>query len=506
MALVAVLVALAGAAWGQTFVDLTNGQAVNGTAIADQFPEPNQGTFHTTQYRISVPAGTTVLDVELTFNATAADLDLFLNLGSQVTAGDFDASSESLDSQESIILDTQSTPPVSSGTYYLAIVNYTQAEVPFSILAGYTGGPTSTFTPTPTPTATPTSPPGARQIAVGSTSGAAGSQVSLSVTLDNTLDAAGLELDVAFNGSLLTAGQATLGGAAGAFRVRSHAESGRLRLAMARATGLTGGAGVMLTLPFTINAGASGGTDIPVTVSSTHLYSISGSIAATGVNGQISVTGGGATHTSTPTPTLTPTRTPTPTPTQPGGNTATPTPTTQVGNHLSDINNDGAVDEKDLFILVGDWRKVVPTRTGEPGGASSTLMGRLLHPDDGSGLVGAQMELYDVEGRLLASTSSGAGGAYAFGGLVSGYYRVHASLAGYISDNLYQLVAYGGTCAARDMYLIPGSAGMGSLSGKVVSAINGGGVGSAKVELRSGIGARLGAADKYMTSQGTGAD
>ena len=479
------LFALAPAAFSQVFIDLQNGVPVQGTADVDTFPDVLTGTLHSTQYRITIPPGATGLFVSLDFTETGDhDLDLFLNLGSQVSPGvEPYASSTFVGVDESITLTPGTMPPLIAGVYYIGIANFYPVQEPFTLTATYTGGtgqpdlvarqiswggtsvtegaayfvapivsnegtvaagashvrlflsidndtnysddyevlpekavpalavaatnqprwdfnfpnladeatypvwvialvdsqnevpneinegntwkttnpitvtnaaaqsPTPTFTRTHTPTftPTPTTPGPSRQVVLESVTGPAGGTAAMNVSLSDLSDVAGLYLDVGFNGGQLSVQSVETAAITAGFRMRHNAESGRLRLAMANPSGLGPGANAAARITFAIAPGASPGAIIPVTVSETRLYSPSGGLNVAGSNGQVSVVAGGTTPT--------PTRTFTPTPTTPGGTTLTPTPTGVLVNARSDINQDGVVDELDLFILIQDWQK-----------------------------------------------------------------------------------------------------------------------------------------------------
>jgi Cohesin domain/CARDB len=135
--LFALLLLLATGASAQTFVDISSGVSIGGSAIAGS---GTGGMLHTTQYRIVVPAGATQLSISLSFDG-GSDLDLYVNRDAAVAAPEtFLWSSDSLLQPEELVIDLSSSPPLSAGTCYIAIANWKTFVVPFTLTATVTGG------------------------------------------------------------------------------------------------------------------------------------------------------------------------------------------------------------------------------------------------------------------------------------------------------------------------------------------------------------------------------
>lgn len=208
--------------------------------------------------------------------------------------------------------------------------------------------PTATPTPPPTPTPTPTQP--GRQLTAGTYAAGAGQAFDVLLRVSESNGIAGGECELTFDGGLLTAGPAQTDALTAGFRVRSNPQSGRIRIALANATGAGSGTDAgLVRIPMTVNAGATTGQSTNLTLSNAQLYSQTpATLAFATVNGSFQVSG----TATTPTPTPTPGVTPTPTATPDGGNL--------VSHPRADINRDGIVDYRDQLLLQANWHRENP--------------------------------------------------------------------------------------------------------------------------------------------------
>lgn len=119
---------------------LTSGVPVTGTIPA---PPPGGGVLGPTQYTIEVPAGATQLTVTLTGNQ---DVDLYVRFGQMITIQGgravADYRSESPTGNETITITPTTSPPLRSGTYFIAIANFGPGAASFTLTATITGGST----------------------------------------------------------------------------------------------------------------------------------------------------------------------------------------------------------------------------------------------------------------------------------------------------------------------------------------------------------------------------
>ncbi|MFW6248129.1 MAG: trypsin-like peptidase domain-containing protein [bacterium] len=90
-------------------------------------------------FAVEVPEGAEALRIDL--SDTDGDLDLFLNYG-ELTASPDEAEyySESIRSTEVLVLDQQSTPPLSPGTYYLLVLDQVSIDQPTGYTVSVTAG------------------------------------------------------------------------------------------------------------------------------------------------------------------------------------------------------------------------------------------------------------------------------------------------------------------------------------------------------------------------------
>ncbi len=124
---------------------LTNQEVVQGSLAAIPSGH-NSGTYAVLadqQYMVYVPAGGT-LQVDLQ-GSTGSDVDLLVRRGLPVTIdnneyGTYDYYSNSPGGSESITANASSTPVLTEGIYYIAVVNCTAANVTYSLKATVTNG------------------------------------------------------------------------------------------------------------------------------------------------------------------------------------------------------------------------------------------------------------------------------------------------------------------------------------------------------------------------------
>ena len=177
----------------------------------------------------------------------------------------------------------------------------------------------------------------------------------------------------------------------------------------------------------------------------------------------------------------------------------TPAATTEVIDPRSDVDRDGIVDEEDLFIMMRNWRRTVPAASQETT-CSGAVVGRVLSQATSAPLAGATITLCDVAARPIRHVFTSGSGDYVLAGVPRGYYRIQTGKDGYVPTELFHQVEPNRTDQAATVYLASGAAETGTAIGKVVSAANGGGVSGALVELRVGVNATLGAANKVFTT------
>jgi hypothetical protein len=105
-------------------------------------PPPGAGVVHLTQYAVFVPSGASLLKIDLTGNQ---DLDLFVRFNTPITISngsllaDFGSNTRGV-APESVSITPLSTPPLQSGLYYIAIVNFGPGAADFTLNAAITGG------------------------------------------------------------------------------------------------------------------------------------------------------------------------------------------------------------------------------------------------------------------------------------------------------------------------------------------------------------------------------
>ncbi len=123
------------------FVDLIpliSGQPQTGGMFA---PPPGTGVLSHLEYSIAVPGGATQLRIELNGNQ---DVDLFARFGQRVIIQGFHPESDYVSASESgsetITITSSSSPPLRSGTYFIAVANFGPGEAEFSVTATVTGG------------------------------------------------------------------------------------------------------------------------------------------------------------------------------------------------------------------------------------------------------------------------------------------------------------------------------------------------------------------------------
>ncbi len=121
-----------GGGGGTNFVSLTSGIAQTGSigSIA------NACALSTTQYMIQAPNGSRQLRIDLVGNQ---DVDFYVRLGQAVSlangtvAADYRADSQA--SSESLVITSSSSPPLQSGTYFIAVSNCGAATANFTLTA-----------------------------------------------------------------------------------------------------------------------------------------------------------------------------------------------------------------------------------------------------------------------------------------------------------------------------------------------------------------------------------
>jgi hypothetical protein len=120
-------------------VDLTSGVATTGS-----IPAPSSsglGVLGTIQYRIAVPDRASHLKVELTTTGRA-DIDLFVRFGQRVAieggrvVADYRAETPS--GNETIAITPLSSPPLRSGSYFIAVANFGPGAATFTLTATVT--------------------------------------------------------------------------------------------------------------------------------------------------------------------------------------------------------------------------------------------------------------------------------------------------------------------------------------------------------------------------------
>lgn len=114
-------------------------------------PPPDSCLLGPTQYTILVPTDVNQLRVELSGNQ---NLDLFVRSGQRVTIQDdqvmADYESRSATGTESLDITPSSSPPLQSGTYYMAVLNCGPGEAAFTVTATVAGQTTPDIEVTPT--------------------------------------------------------------------------------------------------------------------------------------------------------------------------------------------------------------------------------------------------------------------------------------------------------------------------------------------------------------------
>jgi Bacterial pre-peptidase C-terminal domain len=95
------------------------------------------------QYDFSVPASSSSMTV--TISNGSGDLDLYIKYGSPITGNNIseiqssaDTYTTSTSANESITLNSSSSPVLQSGTWYIAVVNWNQTATSFDLLASVT--------------------------------------------------------------------------------------------------------------------------------------------------------------------------------------------------------------------------------------------------------------------------------------------------------------------------------------------------------------------------------
>jgi uncharacterized protein (TIGR03437 family) len=118
---------------------VSSGGAQTGSIPA---PPPSAGIIYLTQYAVYVPAGASLLKVDLNGNQ---DLDVFVRFNTPVAVSngnlqaDFGSSTRGV-SPESVSITPLSTPQLQSGLYYIAIANFGPGAADFTLNATVTGG------------------------------------------------------------------------------------------------------------------------------------------------------------------------------------------------------------------------------------------------------------------------------------------------------------------------------------------------------------------------------
>ena len=171
---------LASPAMAQSIEELQPGVQAQGMSIA--VPTTELSVLHTTQYRVVVPEGITEMSIGLSYQqvpqktggagAATLDLDLLVRKTSQVTLVDYDYISDEVTTPETLVINQQSTPPLSPGAYFIGIESYASEPLSYTLLVTLAGvqitptgtveatpTPTVEITPTPTATYTPTPTP-----------------------------------------------------------------------------------------------------------------------------------------------------------------------------------------------------------------------------------------------------------------------------------------------------------------------------------------------------------
>ena len=119
-------------------VPLVSAQPQKGEMVA---PPADAGVLSHLQYSIDVPPGATSLKIELNGDQ---DVDLFVRFGERVVNQGFhpvsDYVSAGKSGSEAITITASSTPPLRTGTYFIAIANFGPGEANFTVSATVTGG------------------------------------------------------------------------------------------------------------------------------------------------------------------------------------------------------------------------------------------------------------------------------------------------------------------------------------------------------------------------------
>jgi hypothetical protein len=114
-------------------------------------PPPDSCLLGLTQYTILVPSGVNQLRVDLSGNQ---NLDLFARYGQRVTIQDdqvmADYESRSATATESLDITPSSSPPLQSGTYYIAVLNCGPGDASFTLTAMVAGQTAPDIEVTPT--------------------------------------------------------------------------------------------------------------------------------------------------------------------------------------------------------------------------------------------------------------------------------------------------------------------------------------------------------------------
>ncbi len=164
------LAPLVGPAAQTDIIDLVPGSPQIGTATARTEQGPS---LHTTQYRVTVPEGAASMAITLGYDPEGGnppvagrpnvDLDLLARKTQEVTLADFDYIADESSAPEVLTVSVGSTPPLSSGTYFVGISSFsivpTDYVISVEITEGPTTSPTPIITPSPTPTFVPTESP-----------------------------------------------------------------------------------------------------------------------------------------------------------------------------------------------------------------------------------------------------------------------------------------------------------------------------------------------------------